>query len=292
MILLFSHNFIIENGENFVMRKIFSRLGFFVSMAVATTSLASGIVPTSDPGARFFAPAKSPGHFEIIGALGIAKLKMGDSTLGVDARETDKLVQTNNQWNTFAAQLGVGYVHYFRNAQQYSDEAQWFPAIEPELNLYYLGSNSAIKGDALRYGSSDFNDFSYTIPVHSTRLMLDAALTIMSWKKLSVFAIGGIGNAWNRVGYRDQDKGDGDCSDPRLNLNSNTRSSFVWEIGGGVNYAFNNRVGLSLEYLYTDLGKVNFSAEGDNVDVANPVIVPARFRLKAQTVLLGLHIAL
>ena len=238
------------------------------------------------------AKEKTPGHFEVIGALGIAKLDAGNSTLGVTSSETDRLVQTNgNNWNTLAGQLGAGYVYYFRNAQRYSDHVQWFPSIEPELNLYYLSSNS-IKGNVWRFNSPAFNDLTFDIPIRSTRLMLDAALTVAAWKKLSIYAIGGIGNVWNRVGYSDTDNSGNPCPDQRLKLNSNTNSHFAWEAGAGLAFAFNDRVALSLEYLYASLGTVETAATGNTGTITAPVIVPAHFNLKSQTGLLGLHIAL
>ncbi len=237
------------------------------------------------------APTKTPGHFELLGGIGLATLNATNSNLGVTSSETDKLVQTNNDnWNAFTGQLGAGYVYYFRHAQRYSERAQWFPSIEPELNLYFLGSNT-IRGDVWRFRSPNFNQLTYAIPVRSTRLMLDGALTIVSKKKFSLYAIGGIGNAWNRVSYSDTDSGTS-CLNQRLNLNSNNLTNFAWELGAGLTYAFNNRVGLSLEYLYTDLGKVRSSAVGTSGTITTPIIVPAYFRLSSQAGLLGLHLAL
>lgn len=242
---------------------------------------------------KTLAKQKAKNHFEVIAGLGIAKLNAGNSELGVTSSETDKLVQTNpNAWNTFGAQLGVGYIHYFGDARQYADKVQWFPSIEPEVNLYYL-SSSSIKGDVWRFNDPNFNQLKYDIPLHSTRLMLDAALTVASWKKLSVYAIGGIGNAWNRIGYSDQDKDTSTpCTDQRLNLNKNTRAHFSWEAGAGLTYAANTRVSFSLEYLFTYLGTVQTSGSGYTGTITAPVIVPAHFNLRSQTALLGLHIAL
>ena len=233
-------------------------------------------------------------HFEVIGAPGIAKLNAnGLSQLGVTSSETDTLVQTNaNQWDAFAAQLGVGFVHYFPYGRNYSNNVQWFPSIEPELNVYYLASNS-IKGDVWRFNSPAFNQMTFDIPVHSTRLMLDAALTIASYKKLSFYAIGGIGNAWTSVSYHDTDNDStASCPDQRVSLSSHTSTHFTWEAGLGLTYAFNHRVGVSFEYLYANLGRVNTSGSGNTGTIMAPVLIPAHFNLRTQTGLLGLHIAI
>ncbi|GEM_PF-2465505 len=236
---------------------------------------------------------KARDHFEIIGALGAAKLNAGNSQLGITSSETDTLVQTNaNNWTSYAGQLGAGYVHYFRDAQQYSDHVQWFPSIEPQLNFYPLISNS-IDGNVWRFDSPDFIQLTYDIPVRSFRLMVDGALTVASYKQLSLYAKGGIGNAWNRIGYSDKDNDpSAPCQDQRLNLNTKTNSHFAWEAGAGLTFAVNERVGISVEYLYADLGKVRTSGSGDVGTISLPIIAPAQFKLKTQTALIGLHIAL
>lgn len=241
------------------------------------------------------APVKSANYFELIGAIGIASLNAGNSYLGVTSDEIDKLVPTNNNnWNTLSAQLGIGYVFNLRGAQRYSDQVQWFPSIEPELNVYYLSSNSGIKGSVWRFSDPSFNDLSYKIPVHSTRLMLDGALTVASLRQFSIYAIGGIGNTWNRVSYKDQNNENIDnvfCpTQERFNFNSTTRSRFAWEAGGGLNFSFNSHIGLGLEYLYANLGKVRTSAGGNLGLLTEPLIAPAHFNLDSQSVLLSLHI--
>lgn len=236
-------------------------------------------------------PVGSPNRFEVIGALGIANIRASNSRLGVTSFEIDKLVSNNNQWNTFAAQLGAGYVYYFGDAQRYSDKVQWFPSIEPQVNGYYLGGNSSIQGEVWRFENPEFNDLSFETSLQSTRVMFDTALTVVSRQQYSLYAIGGIGNAWNRLSYKDRDNEPGSCSIANLNLNSRTRSNFVWEAGGGLMYSYNDRVAVTLQYLYTDLGKAGSSASGTVGGISSPVIVPPRFDLNAQTVSLGLHVA-
>jgi opacity protein-like surface antigen len=160
------------------------------------------------------------------------------------------------------------------------------------VNVYNLHSNSGIKGDVWRFDSADFNDLTYKSTVNSTRLMFDAALTVASWRWFSVYAIGGIGEAWNRIGYSDYDKDDLTCYDQRLDLGTNTTSNFAWETGAGVRVAFNDRVGLSLQYLYANLGSAHTSSSGTSGTITAPVIVPAQFNLWSHSGLLGLHITL
>jgi opacity protein-like surface antigen len=239
-----------------------------------------------------FVAQKKPGHFELIGAGGIAKLNAGNPTLGITSSETDTLHQTNSSsWNTLAGQLGLGYVYYFRNLDLNNGSVQWFKNIEPQLNVYQLSTNS-IKGNVWRFNNPSFSQLTFDIPIHSTRLMLDAALNIVSWKKISLYGIGGIGNAWTRVGFSERANDSVNCADQQVSLKDKTTSSFAWEAGAGMRFDFNDRVGLSFEYLYTDLGHVQTSATGSSGTITAPVLGAAKFGLKAQTAFLGLHIAL
>ena len=215
----------------------------------------------------------------------------GSGSLGVTSSETDFLVQPNgNHWNSFAAQAGVGYVHYLHGALHYSESLQWFPSIEPEVNGYYLGKES-FSGDVWRFNDPSFNEMTYTMSIQSARLMFDGALTVASKKQFSLYAIGGIGNAWNQLSYSDAENANAaDCSVSGLNLGSNTRSSFAWEAGAGITYAFSPHVLLSFEYLYADLGTAKTSASGNTGTISSPNIAPAQLNLNSQVVLFGLHV--
>jgi len=235
---------------------------------------------------------QGPDRIEVIGAGGIANLRAANSHLGVTSSEVDLLLPNNkNKWNNFTAQAGVGYVHYFPGAVEYSESRQWFPSIEPQVNGYYI-ERTNIKGDVWRYGSQNFNDMTYTMPIQSTRLMLDGALTIVSQQQYSLYAIGGIGNAWNRASYRDADRDSVPCIDQRLSLNASTHSGFAWEVGAGLQYAFNHRAALSLQYLYADLGTAKMSSGGNTGTITTPVVVPSGINLTSHAVLLGLHVTL
>ncbi len=260
-------------------------------MGVSKTAFALGLGFFSD---------NIPVNFEIIGGLGGAQVNAGNSELGVTQSETDKLVQTNtNAWNSWIGQVGLGFIYYFGSPLRYSEQIQWFPSLEPELNLKQL-SNNNITGNVWRFNSPAFNDLTFNTSLSSTRLMADAALTIASYKQFSIYAIGGIGNAWNRLDYSDIDNagsGSGDaggsCPDQRLRLDQHTSTNFAWETGVGLTYAINQRIGISIEYQYVNLGNPTTSATGDTGTITKPVIVAAQFNnLTSQTVLAGLHIAL
>lgn len=233
--------------------------------------------------------AHTPGYFDVIAAGSISQVKAGNGRMGITSDETDTLVQTNdNNWNSWGGQLGLGYVYFLGNSQRNSEQLQWFPMFEPELNVYYNRYKN--KGNVYRFGSPEFNDLTYSMPFQSTRVMLDGALTIESWRQFSTYVIGGIGNSWNRIGYSDAFKSSDGCSVQNLSLSNKTSSKFVWELGAGIAYAINNTVGLSFQYLYTDYGTLSTTAQGNTGALTLPLLSPARFTLHTQALLLGLHV--
>lgn len=232
-------------------------------------------------------------RIDVIGALGVANLSAGNSLLGVTRYETDNLVQTNNnQWNSFSGQLGLGYAHYFRDDVRNSDRVQFWPSIEPQVNVYYLNSSSGITGEVWRFSSPNFNQLTFKAPIQSTRIMFDTALTVMSKHQFSLYGIGGIGNVWNRMTYKDADNAGNPFPNQTLNLNSNSTSNFAWEAGAGLMYMFNERASLTLQYLYADLGRASSSASGTSGTITVPSIVPPYFNLSSQSASFGLHIAI
>ena len=228
-------------------------------------------------------PQDNLDHFDIIGAVGIATLGVSDAQFRVSSIETDRMLQNNTSWNNFSGQLGIGYVHYLPETWR-STEVTWFPSIEPELNVYYVGGSS-IEGNVLQYESRALNNLTYSMPINSTRLMIDGVLTLASMDQFSIYGKGGLGNAWSRIGYSDE------FNTSRLNrFNQNTRtdSSFVWEAGAGVQYAFNPRIGLSLEYLYTTLGNQTIAKQGNGATTS--IVRSGAFHMNTQAALLGLHV--
>jgi hypothetical protein len=101
--------------------------GFHLSL------LCSLILISTTSYAAIYAPPKP---FELIAAGSISKVHAGNAQLGVTSDETDSLMQTNDgNWGSWGGQMGLGYVYLLSNAQRYSDVVQWFPMVEPELNV-------------------------------------------------------------------------------------------------------------------------------------------------------------
>jgi len=228
----------------------------------------------------------SENYVDVIFAGGIAGVHTRDSHMRVTSTEIDTLAQTNSyQWDDGTGKLGLGYVYYMVDGPRISDELRWFPTIEPMLNLYY--SNLDVNGDIYRFNSVLLNDLRYSTTIKNTRLMLDVALAIVSQGKYSLYALLGIGEGWSRLSYRDRL---GDAT--RISLNTDNETNVVWEWGVGASYAFNKTVNVSLEYIFTDLGRMHTSNTGTTNGIAMPQLVGANFQVTTQAFLLGLHVAI
>ena len=144
-----------------------------------------------------------------------------------------------------------------------SDELRWFPTIEPMLNLYYSSFN--INGDVYLFNNVFLNTPRYTTTIKNTRLLLDVALSIFSKRGFSVYGLLGIGEGWSRLNYQDKIG-----SDVRVKLITEHETNVVWEFGAGLAYAFDRKFGVSLEYVWTDLGRMHTANSGSTNNIAFP----------------------
>lgn len=233
------------------------------------------------------APVAALPAWEIIMMGGPGPMRSAqDIDLDISSVETDKLIQTNSDnWTAWTGQLGTGYIAPLGGAAAYSTHVQWFTAVEPQMNVYYLQGD--LKGNVDRYANyaGDFNDNKYTMEIKSTRLMADVALTVASWRRLSTYVIGGIGPSWNSMDYNAPET----VCVQEVEMNSSD-VNFAWEVGAGLTYSFNRHFGASLEYLYASIYDLEL---GDDAEIGevNSEIGSDGFDLVAQTVFLGLRYA-
>lgn len=227
--------------------------------------------------------------FEILVMGGWSFADMTDATMTINEVEVDKLEQTNEgDWNAWTAQLGLGYV-YFLTDDFDTDDLQWFPVINPQLNLYYFNTND-IEGDVLRFEDPNANQMDYDMHFNSTRLMFDVALTVAQLQEFSIYAIAGAGVSWNNVDDFSATEKDGvDCGIQPIDLDSNSSTSFAYEFGGGLSYAINTDLSVSVEYLYAGINDIDL---GNDEDVENLNVAGSDFDINTQSVLLGLRFAL
>ena len=199
-------------------------------------------------------------YWEFLAMGGIASLVMNDVTLDLTSIEVDELHQTHkDEWRAWTANLGFGYVIPFFDISRPND-AQWFTAIEPQINAYYL--QGSMKGDFDRFVNFPgiFNDTDYSLRVESARLMFDTSLTFLTLRNLSFFGIAGIGPSWNRVTL---DAYETDCL-MELDIERHTSTNLAYEFGGGLIFTASENLAFTAEYLYTGFRNVKL---GDEVDI-------------------------
>jgi len=215
-------------------------------------------------------------EFLALGAFGA--VDTSDFVISETESWKDKFSPNDESWEAWSAQLGVGYMIPLFDAEEYSDEVQWFPGIEPQLNVYYLDGNT--DGDVYLFESPDFNNARYGLDIESTRLMFDTALTFASWRNVSVYGLAGLGIAWNHVGFNITP--DDDCP-YTLYPESRSQTNFAYEFGGGVTFDITERVAFSAEYLYTGFSDVDVKMNGYESD---------NIELNSQAVFFGFRVAI
>jgi opacity protein-like surface antigen len=228
---------------------------------------------------------------EIILMGGASTIDAEDTSIIISGSEVDSLSQTNRgDWDAFTLQAGFGYA-YFLTDELSTGAVDWFPYVTPQINVYYLNGD-AIEGDAhqIIYDST-FDTLDYTMNLQSTRAMFDVGLTVAKVDWFSIYAIGGIGVAWNQLDFNatPNQLGD-DCGVEGYQLDSENSSGFAYEFGGGISISFRKDLALSLEYLYSGLTDVElgntstdseFNAEGPEIDINNQsILLGLRFAIK------------
>lgn len=243
---------------------------------------------TTTDAATSASPPAPTGYFRAVGSFGTAQMNVGKSNLTVSNTETDWVSQTSTHWQTPVARLGIGYVYPIVDLPKgYSETLVWLPSVEPRLSLYYF--NMEANGNVLRFNNPPSSS-TFTLPVRSTTFMLDAIVTLATYHKLSLFVLAGVGASWNTVKYSDSPNPGNPSARAALNLNNSTRSQASYEWGAGVTYAFNQRIALGLEYLYTHMGNISTSSSGTLGGVPATGVKPAGFGLRTQSILLDMYV--
>jgi opacity protein-like surface antigen len=232
----------------------------------------------------------SKGHFEAQAQAGIAFGHASDlSHLGITYIEDNDKLNVEDQLTAFEGAVGIGYV-WPLNCKSKCKSLVWFPDAKLAVNAY--GFEGDIKGDVWQFGLADLNNFDYEVDITSYRLMLDGSLSVLSWKKWSWFVLGGIGESWNRLSYQHRPNNSDIPADSGITLDPHWDTTFAWEVGTGIKYDITQRLGLSLTYLFTDLGKLKLSDDGH----AGPDVEPEDLNLEGpefdfnlQSILLGVE---
>jgi opacity protein-like surface antigen len=217
-------------------------------------------------------------HFEFSAAVGPNWAHSSSTDLVVSPFETDSVI-LNNISNHAIWKLGVGY-HLFADRLQ---KRTFFNDLLIELNLYQ--SSETLNGNVWQYQLPQFNNFSFSSPITSTRIMLDVKPTLISLKHVSLYPILGFGNSWNNVPYNETVTSADVPADSNYLLNTSTNSNFAYDLGVGIRGELTEHLGVTLEYLYTNLGNMSSTEVSKNAD---PIITAPTFKIFNQSFLIGL----
>lgn len=206
-------------------------------------------------------------------AAGLSQQNFNNLHLPVTAVERDTLHQNNTGYAWIGA-MGLGYDFLLD-----SHACNTLHDILIGLNIYNV--NFENNGTVYQYGDSSLNNFTYQLPVYTTRLMFDARVVAQTWHNLAPYLLAGVGLSWNRTSYQDKPTTSG--STP-IALVRREQLGFAYEAGVGVQYALSKKVSLFVEYLYANLGDSKTSASG-SMNIFSPVTIP----LHINSGLLGLN---
>ncbi len=222
-------------------------------------------------------------NFGLSAQLGLSNLHVGSSTIQVTPTETDTLHQQENP-NVPEFTLGLNYLVPLPHIREWHGFT-FFPALVPVLNFRYI--KQEITGEVWQYQEPAMNNYNYNLSIDSLRFMLDVALILFSYQeKTSFFIFGGVGNAWNQIGY--QDTAVPGVPGGELHLNNRTNSGFVYELGGGIFYPLDQCMSVFLEYRYAHFPKIRTASSGTLDGI--PVNVPsATFPFYSQTISFGIN---
>jgi opacity protein-like surface antigen len=217
---------------------------------------------------------------------GAAFVHSGNANLGVTTSETDTLASTNDP-TAFHGGVGVGYL---RPLKKTPENWNGFTYLKPAINFYFL-STMHFEGDVYEFQEPSLNNDNYQMNVQSQRFMFDLSTDLLNWKNWSITGLAGLGIAWNESKYSDYGNQSFNQGE-RLTLNRYTAAQFAWEVGAGLRYQMSEKWSLSLDYLYTDLGKAKTGSSIKNSDIAHPSISSGDFRIRSNSILLSLQMDL
>lgn len=205
-------------------------------------------------------------HVEISGAGGVNWLNTANTQIGISSVETDS-VRVNSTSADGAWKAGLGYFLLEDH-------------LLVELNVY--GVSSTVKGEVWQYQLPQFNNYRFSAPLSSTRLMLDFKPRPITWNQLTPYLILGAGASWNAASYDEKANNGIDPAGER-SLAKHTQTQWAWDIGVGFDYAFTDRISLTTEYIYAFLGDA-MPQEG------SAIIAAPEFSYQVQSLLFGLSL--
>lgn len=190
--------------------------------------------------------------------------------------ENDSLIP--NHLNVWGVSWGLGLAYRF--VQPSCAPYNLLHDITLGLDYFYLQGQQ--NGQVWQFENPSMYNFNYTLPLHSSRLLVDSEWTFHPiGTRTFPFIEGGMGFTANRTNYYD-------APVPGLTgtstiINKNTKYQFTYTVGGGFKFLIIPSLEASLRYLFSDLGHGTTATTGSTTLVA-----PVRTALTTQSILFGL----
>ncbi|MFT4060163.1 MAG: hypothetical protein QM652_11520 [Legionella sp.] len=203
------------------------------------------------------------------------------STLASTDIETDFLSKGHADTT---GELGLSV--YYKRSLLLNGSA-WFNTLGIGLALRYSGfSDKIATGNVYQFEQANLDNYHYKLYFENTRLLAQLSLDVLTYKQVSLYLMGGIGEGWSRLGYHDVPNvmglGGG------LFLAKENTSRVVGDVGVGFNYHHTTHLAYSLSYLYTAYGHIAASNHGYLNGEPAQVIGPS-LSIDSHALLVGIH---
>lgn len=218
---------------------------------------------------------------EISIAGGVNRPQANNTSLVISSTETDSVIINSQTTSGSAYRIGIG-CHLFPNTLA---KRKFLNDLLVEFNAYY--NSESLQGEVWQYQYPQFNNYSFNAPITSKRFMLDLKPTLFTLARISVYPIAGIGLATNTIEFHEIVTGQGVAPDSYLWLGSQSQTMTVYDFGGGLRFNVTKNFGLTVEYIYTNLGTITPST-AHNTPV--PLETPPSFKVTNSMLLAGITV--
>ncbi|EHL32364.1 outer membrane protein [Legionella drancourtii] len=212
---------------------------------------------------------------------GVTWFNIPHTTITPTDIETDYL--SKGHTNT-TGDVGLGIYH---KQPLLVNGSAWFNTFGFGLAIRYSGfSDNVANGNVYQFEQTNLDNYHYKLYFENTRLLAQLTLDVLTYKQVSLYLMGGVGEGWSRLRYQDfpneKDLGGG------LSLPKETTSRLVGDVGIGINYHHTSHISYSLSYLYTDYGHITANSYG-NLNGEPVKIVAPSFLIDSHALLVGIH---
>jgi opacity protein-like surface antigen len=139
--------------------------------------------------------------------------------------------------------------------RRWKRDHKWIPAYSFGLAYQRLFPTN-VGGTVMQYSSPDFVNYTYQSSVSSDLFEAFTKLNLFNYRFLSPFITAGAGCALNRSSGYSETALANVTARQNPNFASKTTSNFAYTLGAGIDFNVSNRLAISVDYKYLNLGKV------------------------------------